>query len=388
MHRIELNAEAAKHWSLPEGPGAYYADDANTGEALIMNLGSQASHHRLLPVDWAPHAGVHPPGKILIVRAGGFGDLIMLTAVLRALHEQHPGVAIHVACNKLYRPVLHELGFKVTTVPYPVPAQIWRDFEMSDQPIVSLEGLVDQHQDLHPCDSFAAALGLRALTKPTPVMNLTQHELEDAHQRFPRFEGERRLGLQVRASALCRTWPAQTLVEFAQLALRDGWRIFIFGSPGDFVDPPEANKRPAGAPRRIVNLTSDKRPLSFRQSCAVLTTCDVIVAPDSALIHAAGALGLPALGLYGPFDFKKRTSIYPSVKNIQGRARCAPCNHQVRGGHEWPLEGPCQQTGVCLAMDDIAAERVLKGINAMLDLSGEAAAPSVPLDASVPSTAP
>lgn len=377
MHRIELNAQAAKLWSLTEGPGTYYADDANTGEALIMNLGRRAQHvPAAAPPDWAPYAGMLPPEKILIVSPGGYGDIIMLTAVLHALHVQQPGVEIHVACLNLRRPLLRYLGFNVTLHPYPVPAAVWRSFADRDQPIVSLEGLIEGFPDIHPCEAFARALNLRALTKPKPIIRLAQPELEEAHHRHPRLEGEKRLGLQVRASANCRSWPSHKLVTFAQVALADGWRVFLFGAPGEFIDPPQDKNRPPGMPRKIVNLTGGKHPPDFRQSCAIMTTCDIIVAPDSALIHAAGALDLPAIALYGPFDYKVRTGIYPTVKNIQGHARCAPCNHHVRGGHEWPMDGPCQHTGACQAMEDIDPARVLKGVNAMLQLIGEQTLPA------------
>lgn len=372
MHRILINAAGVKTWDL-KSPGAYYVDDVNTGEALVLNLATQARHVPLEKPDWAPHCSMLPPERVLIIRPGGFGDIIMLTAALQALHEQNPGVAIHVATAHRYAPMLRNLGFPVTIEPYPVPSATWDSFHGAGQPIVSLEGLVENRHDIHPCQAYAEALGIGALTKPTAILNLTQQELEQAAARYPRKEDEKRLGLQVRASATCRTWPGPKLVEFARMALANGWRVFLFGSPGDFLDPP-ASAQNGQAPKRLVNLTSAKPPLTFRESCAVLTTCDVIVAPDSGLIHAAGALGLPALSLYGPFDHKMRTSIYPSVRNIQGHARCSPCNYQVRGGHDWPENCPGQHTNECQAMNDIDAKRVLKGINALLDLTEEAQA--------------
>ncbi len=359
MHRLEINPAGAALFGL-KTPGWHYLDDYNTGELLMLRAGSTAQHVPLPVPRWDP-----PPRRLLIIRAGGFGDLIFLSAVLAEIHRLHPETELHVATNKAYQPVLQHLPFPVTLASYPFPAAAWSDWQAPGSAVASLEHIVEDQPDVHPCQSFAAACGLNGLTKPAPVFQLTTQEEQAAHLRFPRLDGEKRLGIQLKATAKIRSYPADLLGQVMALALQQDWRIFIFGAHGDAPDPP----RPS---RQLVNLTSLNPELSFRQSCAVLPTCDVILAPDSALCHAAGAMGLPVVALYGPFSWKTRTSVFPSVRNLQGTAKCAPCNHHVRGGFEFPKTGhkgrkaECQETGFCTAMNMLDPERVMHAVNSLL----------------------
>ena len=102
--------------------------------------------------------------------------------------------------------------------------------------------------------------------------------------------------------------------------------------------------------------------LGLRQAAALASGCRALVAPDSSFVHLAAALGLPAVGLFGPTDGAVRTSDYPDVRFVDVRRdlRCVPCwrNEEI----------PCALTGmrasVCLA--EIGPLAVVAAVEALL----------------------
>jgi len=78
----------------------------------------------------------------------------------------------------------------------------------------------------------------------------------------------------------------------------------------------------------------------LRQAAALASGCRALVGPDSSFVHLAAALGLPAVGLFGPTDGAVRTSDYPHVRFVDVRRdlRCVPCwrNEEI----------PCALTGM------------------------------------------
>lgn len=113
--------------------------------------------------------------------------------------------------------------------------------------------------------------------------------------------------------------------------------------------------------------------LPLRQAFALAAVCDVLVTPDSAFFHLAGALDQPCVGLFGPTDGRVRAHDYPHARVVDARATlaCVPCwrNEQTA----------CALTGLrssaCLAdLDPRAIVREVRSLcrTAPVALAGEA----------------
>ncbi len=161
-----------------------------------------------------------------------------------------------------------------------------------------------------------------------------------ANEQFPRKSSAPRGAVQIWATGKCRVYPH--VVRMIELLLRKGHEVFMLGGPGD---PVPIDNKPG-----LRNLI--KEGLSFRQSCAVLNGCDYLVGPDSALVHVAGARGVPAVALYGPFPWALRTAYSPSITAIQGYCAVSPCFHHVNPsrGDEFPKNCPSGAKGYCEAL--------------------------------------
>jgi ADP-heptose:LPS heptosyltransferase len=69
---------------------------------------------------------------------------------------------------------------------------------------------------------------------------------------------------------------------------------------------------------------------SFRQACAVLATARACVLPEGGLHHAAAALGVPAVVIFGGFIAPRHTGYAAHVNLFTGGEACGmrlPCDH-------------------------------------------------------------
>lgn len=290
-------------------------------------------------------------GDLLVVAPGGYGDLLFLEPVLRAWRITSPTARLGLNVGTEHYRIFDNLDLNFELVEYPVPEPVVHSFGFN---VFCTEQIIHRNPGVHPTDLYAAALGVELQDK-RPRYKMSIEELEFAQKELPK-SSRPRIGLHVRATALCRTYPLQVpLLE--ELLGKRKYEIVLFGAKGEAQadDSEELG---------LVNLCN--RDLTFRQSAAILSTCDGLIAPDSGLLHVAGAMGIPTVALFGPFHWKERTVYYPSVHALQGRAKCAPCHHHKRAGREWPEGGQCETTGYCVALADITPQRIVSKLESML----------------------
>lgn len=328
-------------------PGQTYLLDTHTAGQYLM-------------LDWADHCTTYEPPampdnprRILVIRSGGLGDLLFMTPGLLALQAKFPRAKIGVAA---FEPNLAALSHPdldaIERVAYPLqPAALERW-----DAVIPLELTLERDNEHDAVEVFARAMGVHPLADSRPRYEVPDSARVAAWERYPRHERHtRRLGIQLAASAHCRTWPLNYLKALLEL-LDPSWQVYLFAEPRQW--PLETD-----TPERLIILPHADPALSFAEACAVLATMDMVLAPDSSLCHIAGALGIPTVALYGAFHWSRRTNHFPSVRAIQGHAPCAPCHHHMRLGDHFPTGQPCERKNYCLAMADIKPDRVLTEID-------------------------
>lgn len=337
---------------------SYLVEDVNAGEILA------ACTCKLRAVHW-PHdvrrpvyqtGAINGPHSALFVMPGGFGDLVLLTAVIAAWFEDHPYSRVAVSCFERGAPVFDGLfaGHAFEVLPYPTPVTALPNWAN----LIIMENCVQEAAGQHSVDAMAERAGIvvrqkAALYKVSPVEKVWASTV------LP--DGPKRVAVQVRASALCRSYPSDLLIYTLRLLLADGWQIVLLGAKGDVEVEPQPDVFNAAA-----------QGYTFRESVALMAKCDVVLAPDSALCHVAGALSLPTVALYGPFPWQERTLYHPSIYAITGQAPCAPCHHHVRANIQWPLDKPeaeCRKNGgYCAALGSISPQRIVAKLNSQARL--------------------
>jgi ADP-heptose:LPS heptosyltransferase len=135
-----------------------------------------------------------------------------------------------------------------------------------------------------------------------------------------------------------KQWGRRRWEHLAALLARQGYRVSQLGPAGTPVLP--------GAER--IETTG------FRHACAVLASARLAILPEGALHHAAAALGVPSIVLFGGFISPRQTG-YPHQVNLFTGGE--PCGSRVRCGH-------CTR-----AMNRIEPEAILDRASALLGLS-------------------
>lgn len=67
----------------------------------------------------------------------------------------------------------------------------------------------------------------------------------------------------------------------------------------------------------------------IRNIVGLMISCDLVICPDSAILHLAGALNIPTVSLFGHTDPRARINYYPNTVAVWPGQRfsCAPCWH-------------------------------------------------------------
>ena len=292
---------------------------------------------------------VVPPdlSKILVIRYGRLGDIVLLVSAVRALRQRFPSAHISALVDQRYSPVLEMCSTIDTVIPVDRIA-------MRDSPWWSgvrsafrlAEGLRKAHYDLVlDFHSFRETnllawysrarwrLGLRR-TEPSylpfcfnlaPVLeDQNLHVAERFHSlleplgavagkrdimlkvppgnrsKAEGFLREKQLarcsvliGMNLGASAVGKMWPATNFAALADKLVRrfDVGVLFLCG-PGEehLLDQVESSME--------TNRYALAGQLGLKDLAAVISQCDLLVSNDSGPMHLGPALGVPTLGLF------------------------------------------------------------------------------------------
>ncbi len=355
MHTLTLSAPVVLGplGTLPAG--SYLVEDTQAASLLVQ---APRGAVRLGPApqywgDLSPGEG-QEPSSVLFARSGGFGDLLFLSPLLAEVRRRWPKCRIGVACAPARRCVLDGLGLVDTWESVPPALTVCDGYER----VIGFEGVIEASRE-HYVDALASSCGLELPAGPESRRSryaITPAEKEWVSEMYPRNPARKRLGVQWQASEPARSYPLRDLHVVCGYLGQHGWDVWLLGEP----DKVRARCQHDSGVR---NVAMDERP-SFRQSCAILSTCDVVLAPDSALLHVAGALGLPAVGLFGPIEPKTRIQYSPSIRPLKGALPCAGCGHHPRFPGEWPVGMPCARDGQCAALAAIAPRIIISAVEA------------------------
>lgn len=282
--------------------------------------------------------------SLLLVRNGGFGDLLFLTPLLRYLDERYKHAGLAVACGRRYHGVLLRNRYVRRIFTYPVRL---KDLVAYDYQLF-YEGTLETSEDagLHAVDLMArhagvADVGNRRLAYDVePALarkakNILRHELKVK-------AGDATVGLHLRASSPIRTYPLESSLLVAATLGAAGARVFLLGAEGDWGKTVGRRLSPSVKLENVDNLCGRFRTINH--TAAFLSRLDLLIGPDSSLVHFAGALEVPTVALYGPFPGAVRTKYYPRCITLEGRyavrpglEECTPC---FKHGPD-----PCPQAG-------------------------------------------
>lgn len=328
----------------PLQPGEWLMHDAN---AFEIALRAERGTVKIRSEGWEEflNQDAHD-SKLLIMRSGAFGDLLMLTPILEEMgHVADLSAFAHHGC-------LFD-GSETKVAPYPLPLNEVHRYGK----VVSLENTMELNHEEHATDIFAKALGVPTPLKSyKPIYRVTDDEQVATSKWI--FKGRPNIAIQPRASIPNRDYPGQLWGQVIVELEKRGWGVLLIGRKGKIPPLDKAMRSPF-----IRNLAEEN--LTLRESVAVLSQCDAFAGVDSSFMHFAAALDIPAVSLHGAFPWQIRTKYYPLNTAITGPGECAGCCWHMHGGRMFPPNKPCTDKGFCVVLAGIKPERIVAKIDAL-----------------------
>ena len=332
--------------------------------------------------------------RILLIRPGGMGDMVLLLPAVRLLQQRFPSAELTLVCERRNLDVLrlaqldrcallydsNPLRFlrQLLRARYDVAvdseqfhhfsavfallsrARVRIGFKINPLRNPLYTHLVNYAPDGPEGSEFLRLLGPLGIRSETPPMSRLATGAPPEFPAAVRDEIARtasRGGLVVihpGASTGYKHWPAKSFVELALRLDRDLSLLPVFA--GDAGDRPSAERIREAVGRAGGRALSFAGRLSLAETAAVLRRARLFVGTDSGLAHLAVALEAPTVVLFGPSDAKKWGATDARHAVVQKDLPCAPCF--IFGYHKPCRSVACMQQ---ISVDDVleACRRVL-----------------------------
>ncbi len=348
--------------------------DASLG-LVLCRLISRWRHHSGCP-ELADTPAPNTLKRILFIRPGGMGDMIVLLPVLQQARTLWPDAQVDVICERRNLEVLELAALGVTAYAYDSapwtlihalrqhPYDLAIDCEqfhhfsaimavLSGAPVRVGFKLNPARLDLYThlvsydIDGYELAQFRKLLTRlgATPDATglhgiLSQHTTPASHSRPPSGTSGPQTDRPLIAIAPGSTnrykqWSFEkTSTLISQLV--DRFDIVLLGGEDLHKMPPELTSACA---RPEVSSLMGKT--SLQETAAVLSSAAVFLGCDSGLAHLAVALGKPTVTLFGPSDPRKWQHRGPEHCALSMALPCSPCS--VFGYQKLCRDIPCMK---------------------------------------------
>jgi len=263
-------------------------------------------------------------------RLGGIGDVIMTTPLLKAIKRLLPN------CHLIYATDLNYANGALADV---ISHNPYVDSIISNEKIddseydyfvdVTATGLHKEKAGSVPpnrIDMFAEEVGISIEADPVPVYVVQDGERDVAVKRIEKefLGGHERediqiIAIQARSNDARRTWPLDHVQRLVDLLAKDpNKRILLF----DWGKSAGRWKSSDGV-FPILDLELPKAAALIEQS-------DLVICPDSSLLHLAGALNKKIVSIFGPIPPESRINYYANADAINLNLPCHPCWYSPR----------------------------------------------------------
>ncbi len=316
--------------------------------------------------------------NILIIGPSWVGDMVMAQTLFQCLQQRHPGCVIDVLAPEWSRPILERMPEVRQTLSFPLGHGV---LEIATRRKIGkgLSGQYDQAILLPNSLKSALVPFFAGIPKRTGWKGELRYGLLNDirvldKQRYPlmierfmalAFEPDAELpkpyprpSLQIDPTsrdaalakfgldldrpvlALCpgaefgeaKRWPAEHYAKVAELKIREGWQVWLFGSKNDHPGGEELRLRLIpGLREECTNLSG---ATSLAEAIDLLSCAGAVVANDSGLMHVAAALNRPLVAVYGSTSPDFTPPLAEHVEIVSLGLDCSPCfDRTCRFGH-------------------------------------------------------
>ena len=119
-----------------------------------------------------------------------------------------------------------------------------------------------------------------------------------------------------------KRWPAEHFAALAARFAADGMQVWLIGSPNDRTAAESVAAAAGLAPPALANLAG---ATDLGTAIDLLSIATVVVSNDSGLMHAAAAVGVPLVALFGSSSTAYTPPLSPRARIAKIDIACSPC---------------------------------------------------------------
>jgi heptosyltransferase-2 len=216
---------------------------------------------------------------------------------------------------------------------------------------VAMTGRIKREHQVDYYLGMVGSLGFQPVHS-VPSLQVSAARQEEAKRKLESFgfgESQGLVGISPGATyGSAKEWFPERYAELADRIAEDfGARILIFGSGGD--------KEVAAQVRRhsrvpLIDLTG---MTTLAQAMSLMARCRLFITNDSGLMHAAAALGVPVVAIFGSTDPERTGPRGEFCRVVRRPVPCAPC-----------LKTECPTDRRCMGL--ISVDEVYEEVNTIL----------------------
>jgi len=336
------------------------------------------------------------PNKILFVRSGAIGDVIMTTPLVRAIRKSYPGAKITYLVGEWSKDVLKNnknidniVSFKDEIITKRNPVGVFKliqtirkeKFDLAfvlDKSylwglVVLLSGIRTRIGFNRTGEGFPNNLNIKydgtkheiaynmclglycgaTLNDTTTELHISEEDKQIAikHLTGKPFVGIAPGGAKNPGQEMAKKrWPVDKYAKLIHELIKGGNNVALIGGKGDVEIAKEIHDKLTETDRK--HLTNVTGKLTIQQSTALMKRCDIMITTDSGPLHMAATTNVPLIALFGPTDPNRFAPSHAHV--ITTKILCVPC-YTAQGTH-----ASCNNR---ICMNLIEVKDVLKKIN-------------------------
>lgn len=255
--------------------------------------------------------------NVLVIRYGGIGDVLASLYAIAELKAKFGGsvkVGYVTSLNNI--PLLQCFPKLIDIVMGPVASsKAISQFNY----IAYLDDTIEEDpraSEIPMHDVYAKQFGVRVNSDTTKLVSAMNMALSN--------QPRKGIGIQYKSNAIIRDYDIEKVIELINVLNKKYKKpIYLLGPPDDYKFVNYIQTKTEG--QVIPNGCGLTNKLQLHQTMHLISQLELVIAPDSSMLHIAGVCETPCIGLFGPFPSKLRLPYYKQAIGIDGRTHCSPC---------------------------------------------------------------
>lgn len=338
--------------------------------------------------------------KILMIKLGAMGDVILAVPSMRMLRKRFPNAHLTLLVDRALAPMVSSLPYLDEIIPVKrkklsklfyllrLAKRIRREgFEFSvdfqntkwTYLIAFLGGIPKRHgfargklgfllnhgnRDFNAREKpvkhqfrILSQLGVRDFDERLELRPIesTRRKIEEKIDQYFGVRPKRIVAIVPGSSPKWKTkrWPLENFEDLAnRLIAEQDSGILLLGSSEDAQYVKQFN---LANPKRVLNLLGKT---SLQELVAAVHAADVVVSGDTAPLHIAGAFKKQTIAIFGPTDPKRHMQVFENAKIFNKHLACQPC-----------YQGVCHNAEKLACLKQISVHEVYQAMTKKVEVS-------------------